>query len=221
LLGDWDAAVDECRRVIERDGGEPPGFLRPVCAAAEFVLAARHQTQELEPLRRIEMKASMRLAFRALGLRAEGRAEEGLAVLRSENRPAEGRSLEMMAEGQLLETLGRYPELSALCAEIRERAQRTDWAAGPAMADRLDAARLLSEGDPAAAADLARSSVERFAAVGAAWEAAVSQLTLAEALHALGRGADAAAALAETQPALRRAGGVAELRWFDTLSARG
>jgi hypothetical protein len=167
------------------------------------------------------MKASMRLAFRALGLRAEGRAEEGLAVLRSENRPAEGRSLEMMAEGQLLETLGRYPELPALCAEIRERAQRTDWAAGPAMADRLDAARLLAQGDPAAAADLARSSVERFAAVGAAWEAAVSQLTLAEALHALGRGADAAAALAQAQPALRRAGGVAELRWFDTLSARG
>jgi class 3 adenylate cyclase len=221
LLGDWDAAVVECRRVIGRDGAEPPGFLRPVCAAAEFVLAARHQTEELEPLRQIEMKASMRLAFRALGLRAEDRAEEGLALVRSEDRPAEGRSLEMMAEGQLLETLGRYAELSDLCTEMRERAQRTDWSAGPAMADRLDAARLLVDDDPARAAEFAQSSVERFAAIGAAWEAAVSGLTLAEALLALGRADDAAAVLAEAEPALRRAGGIAELRRFDTLAARG
>ena len=175
LLGDWDAALAEYRRVIEREGAEPPGFLRPLCAVAEFVLSARRQTGELEMMRRIEMKAPMRLAFRALGLGAEGRAEEGLELILEYDSPAEGRSLAMMAHGQLLETLGRYPELSALCAEIRERAQRTDWAAGPAMADRLDAARLLAEGDPAGAAELARSSVERFAAIGAAWEAAVSQ----------------------------------------------
>ncbi len=73
------------------------------------------------------------------------------------------------------------------------------------MADRLDAARLLASGDPAGAAELARSSAERFAEIGAAWEAAVSALTLAEALHALGRTEDAAA----------------ELERSDGLSARG
>jgi hypothetical protein len=127
----------------------------------------------------------------------------------------------MMAEGQLLETLGRFAELATLCTEIRERAQRSDWATGPAMADRLDAARLLAEGDPAGAAELARSSAERFAETGAAWEAAVSGLVLAEALHALGRRDDAAATLAEAEPALRRAGAVAELERFAALSARG
>jgi len=49
----------------------------------------------------------------------------------------------------------------------------------------------------------------------------VSRLTLAEALHALGRADDAAAALAEAEPALRRAGAVAELERFAALSARG
>ena len=142
-------------------GTEPPGFLRLVLSAAEFVLAARHETSELEPLRRIELKSSMRLAFRALGLRAEGRAEEGLALIRWEDRLSEGRSFEMMAEGQLLETLGRFAQLATLSTEIRERAARTDWVAGPAMADRLDAARLLASGDPAGAARLARSSAER------------------------------------------------------------
>jgi hypothetical protein len=89
------------------------------------------------------------------------------------------------------------------------------------MADRLDAACLLASGDPAGAAELARSSAERFAEIGAAWEAAVSELTLAEALYALGRTEDAAAALAEAEPALRRAGAVAELERFASLSARG
>ena len=82
LLGDWDVVVEEGRRVIADFGTEPPGFLRLVLSAAEFVLAARHETGELEPLRKIELKASMRRAFRALGLRAEGRAEEGLALIR-------------------------------------------------------------------------------------------------------------------------------------------
>jgi class 3 adenylate cyclase len=221
LLGDWDAVVEEGRRVIGEFGTEPPGFLRLVLSAAEFVLAARHETGALEPLRKVELTASMRLSFRALGLRAEGRAEEGLGLMRSDNRHSEGRSFEMMAEAQLLETLGRFAQLATLCTEIRERAERTDWAAGPAMADRLDAARLLAEGDAAGAAELARSSADRFAEIGATWEAAVSGLTLAEALHALGRADDAAAALAEAEPALRRAGAVAELERFAALSARG
>jgi len=221
LLGDWDAVVEESRRVIEDFGTEPPGFLRLVISVAEFVLAARHETGALEPLRKIELSASMRLSFRALGLGAEGRAEEGLALIRADVRPNEGRSFEMMAKAQLLETLGGFAELATLCTEIRERAQRAGWAAGPAMADRLDAARLLTEGDAAGAAELARSSADRFAETGAEWEAAVSRLTLAEALHALGRAGDAAAALAEAEPALRRAGAVAELERFAALSARG
>ena len=88
------------------------------------------------------------------------------------------------------------------------------------MADRLDAARLLAQGDPAPAAELARRSVEGFAVIGAEWEAAVSLLDLAEACLALDRTGDAADALARAEPALRRAGGVAELDRLRELSAR-
>ena len=155
------------RRVIDDFGSEPPGFLRLALSATEFVLAARHRADELEPLRRIEMKASMRRSLRALGLRAEGRAEEGLDIVRSQDPHAEGISFGMMAEAQLLETLGRFAELSALCTKIRVRAERIDCGGGAGDGRPAGRVRLLAEGDPARAAELAGSSVDRFAAVGA------------------------------------------------------
>jgi hypothetical protein len=125
-----------------------------------------------------------------------------------------------MAEAQLLQTLGRWPELASYCADMRERAVRIGWEAGPAMADRLEAERLLAAGEPAAAVGLAAASAERFAAIGAEWEAAVSRLPLADALLSLGRHADAAAALAQAEAALRRAGAIADLERFAALSSR-
>jgi len=211
LLGDWYAVVAACRDVVDRHGPEPPGFLRLVCSAAEFVVASRGGGDDLELLRGIELKAPMRIAFRALGLRAEGRAEEALELVSGWHRPAEGLSFLLMAEAQLLQTLGRWPELASYCADMRERAVRIGWEAGPAMADRLEAA---------AAVGLAAASAERFAAIGAEWEAAVSRLPLADALLSLGRHADAAAALAQAEAALRRAGAIADLERFAALSSR-
>ncbi len=220
LMGDWDAVVDETRTLHERYGDTPPGFLRLVMAAGEFVLASRGEVSLAAELRRIEMRAPTRLAFRALGLAAEGRPDEGLTLIEGWLRPAEGRSMEMMARVQLLAMLGRWPEVAALCDEMRERAERIGWTAGPAMADRLDAERLLVSENPETAEPLARASAEQFEAIGARWESAVSWLTSAEASLALGRAGGAAAALAAAEPALRNAGALHELERLHRLSGR-
>jgi class 3 adenylate cyclase/tetratricopeptide (TPR) repeat protein len=71
LLGDWDDAVRQGLRIIERHGDQPPGFLRIACTACEFVLASRGGDPMVERLRGIEVSAPMRAAFRALGMGAE------------------------------------------------------------------------------------------------------------------------------------------------------
>ena len=220
VLGDWDAAVDACREVIERHGPVPPGFLRALCSVAEYVHAARGGGAELEVLRGIEYNAAMRQGYRALGLSAEGRAEEAYVLVQGPHRPAEGLSFVMMAEARVLHALGRREELLAHCAAIRERADRIDWTAGPAMADRLEAELVLADGDHVRAVELAGRSAETFAGIGAEWEAAASRLPLAEALLGLGRPSVAAEALARAEVALRRAGARAELARFTTLSAQ-
>ena len=220
VLGDWDAAVDACREVIERHGPVPPGFLRALCSVAEYVHAARGGGAELEVLRGIEYNAAMRQGYRALGLSAEGRSEEAYVLVQGPHRPAEGLSFVMMAEARVIHALGRREELLAHCAAIRERADRIGWTAGPAMADRLEAELVLADGDHVRAVELAGRSAETFAGIGAAWEAAASRLPLAEALLGLGRPSLAAEALARAEAALRRAGARAELARFTTLSAQ-
>jgi class 3 adenylate cyclase/tetratricopeptide (TPR) repeat protein len=221
LLGDWDAAVDACREVIARYGPVPPGFLRALCSVAEYVHAARGGGAELEVLRAIEYNAAMRRGYRALGLCAEGRANEAFVLVQGPHRPAEGLSFQMMAEARVLHALGRRDELLDRCTAIRERARRIDWAAGPAMADRLEAELLLAGGgEPRHAVELAGRSAEIFAGIGAEWDAAVSRLSLAEALLALGRPSVAAEALARAETALRRAGARAELERFTSLAAQ-
>ena len=120
---------------------------------------------------------------------------------------------------ELLRAAGRWDELAAACAGIRERAARIDWLAGPPLADRGEAAIALAHGDAAAAEAAARRSCEGFAAIGAEWEAAVSALDLAEALRELARPPQAREVLEAAAPALRRAGALAELDRLQALGA--
>ena len=75
-------------------------------------------------------------------------------------------------------------------------------------------------GDAARAAGLLRSAADGYAAAGAEWEAAVSRVELAEALAAQGMPAEIPGLLAAAEPALRRAGALAELARWETLAAR-
>ena len=219
LLGDWDAALDEGQRIRERFGDSPPGFLRVAWGVAEYVLSSRGLLAEAEELRGLRMATPMRLAFRALGLAAEGRLDEAWEQF-PQARLTIGVAFELQARARLLQMAGRWDELAALCTVIRERSERIDWLIGPAAAARAEAAVAMAGGDPARAAHLARTAADAYTAAGAAWEAAVSQLDLIEALAALGEAGEIPGLLVVAEPPLRRAGALAELARWDALAAR-
>jgi len=219
LLGDWDAALEEGRRIRERFGDSPPGFLRIAWGVTEYVLASRGRFAEVAPLRDLQMATPMRLAFRALGLAAEGRLDEAWEQF-PRARLTIGVAFELQAKARLLQTAARWDELAELCAVIRERSQRIDWRIGPPLADRGEAAIALAHGHAARAAELLRGAADGYAAAGAEWETAVSRVELAEALVALGMTAELPGLLAAAEPALRRAGALAELARWETLAAR-
>jgi hypothetical protein len=219
LLGDWDAALEEGRQIRERFGDTPPGFLRVAWGVTEYVLASRGLLAEVGELRTLQMATPMRLSFRALGLAAEGRLDEAWAQFPLA-RLTIGVAFELQAKARLLEMASRWDELAELCAVIRQRSERIDWRIGPPVADRGEAAIALAHGDAAQAAELLRSAVDGYAAAGAQWEAAVARVELGEALGALGSTAELPALLAAAEPALRRAGALAELAHWDDLRAR-
>jgi hypothetical protein len=65
----------------------------------------------------------------------------------------------------------------------------------PLHADRLDGRAALAAGDAEAAVPLLERSSRGFVRLSAAWEAALSDLALGEALTAVGRGDDARSAV--------------------------
>jgi hypothetical protein len=219
LLGDWDAVAAEGLRILERHGEQPPGFLRIACAACEFVLASRGRTAAVDQLRRIETTAPSRAALRALGIGAEGRPHEALKLLAMASPIGDGRSIRFLAEAELLRQADRWDDCIRACQAIRERAPRTDWLAGPALADRLEGAHALATGDPRRAEALTANSAAVFRAIGANWEAGVSELDHAEALRTLGRHDEVAAVLDRAAPALQTAGARRELARLETLTA--
>ena len=115
LLGDWDAALEEGQRIRERFGDNPPGFLRVARGVTEYVLSSRGQFADAAPLRDLQMATPMRLAFRALGLAAEGRLDEAWEQFPLA-RLTIGVAFELQAKARLLQMAARWDELAELCA---------------------------------------------------------------------------------------------------------
>jgi hypothetical protein len=78
----------------------------------------------------------------------------------------------------------------------------------PAFADRLEGRMWMARGDPIAAAELLERSGHGFAGKGVIWERALTELSLAQALDAAGRSADAAAARASAAATFEQLGDV-------------
>ncbi|HET6849970.1 MAG TPA: adenylate/guanylate cyclase domain-containing protein [Gaiellales bacterium] len=209
LLGDWDAVVDEHRSAAAR-WEQPPGFLRLLWATTEYVYAARGDIDAASRLREVTYGAMNRLAFRALGLLAEGRLDEAFAQLDRMRQP-DGLGFALQARAELLRAARRWDDLAAHIQTIRDRSARIGWLIGPPAADRAEAAIAMAREDPAGAEPLLQRSVDGFREAGAEWEAARSALDLAAALQAIGHADAAVSALDDASPALERAGAVAEL----------
>ena len=108
------------------------------------------------------------------------------------------------AWAELLAAEGAWDEAPRIMAESREWAAHGGLLALPAFADRLEGRMLVATGDPERGVVLLRAARDTLAGLEAAWDRALTELDLADALLVLGRGAEAteaaAAALATIDP---------------------
>ncbi|MEO6295136.1 MAG: adenylate/guanylate cyclase domain-containing protein [Candidatus Limnocylindria bacterium] len=107
-------------------------------------------------------------------------------------RESQNRDLSLEAWADVIAAEGTWSEAAGVVTEARAWAAKTKLLALPAFADRLDGQASLAAGDSDRGFALLERARETLSGLGAAWERARTELTLAEALVAAGRAADAA-----------------------------
>jgi class 3 adenylate cyclase/tetratricopeptide (TPR) repeat protein len=217
-LGDWDEAIVEFGHVLDllddrRD--DPPYFVTHAFAAAAAIHEARG-----------DRVRSDRLAGLLSRLAGEGQARMvpwlgRFLVLRGDIEAARalGRAANWQvhaadayeADSELLAAGGVWDEAPALLAQMRRHAAAADSPSLLAFADRLEGRAAFAAGDAAAAVGLLERAVAGFADLGAAWERALTELDLAAALSATGRGEEAVLTAASAAETFERLGCVRDL----------
>jgi class 3 adenylate cyclase len=224
-LGNWAGVLDDLASLESgARWSQPPYFLTTCRAVAALV----H-----------ELRGEPALADRIVGLVDEVDATTNaraapwlarLAALRGDGATAFAwletrRSGSLMMRGQLLEArcdvvseLAAWDGVEDVVAEARAWAGEAGLEALPHHADRLEGRAAAARGDLERAASILVRARDGFGALGAAWDAALAALWLAEVLAAMGSD-DAARAEAEgTRSVLERVGAVREAdrarRWW-------
>ena len=115
-----------------------------------------------------------------------GRFDEAFARLDQHNHLPASRPLGYAVRCDLTADAGRWDEADSVAAEVLEWAERAGLEALPFFARRLSGRAALAAGDEPLAVELLRSAASSFAELGARWEVARTELSLAEALVAAG-----------------------------------
>jgi tetratricopeptide (TPR) repeat protein len=206
-LGDWDGALEAQAQLRELLGGgrhTPPSFASGGYGAEAFIHEARGDRAAADailaqiealgglPRRRRSTWALPQVAL-TLGLRGDFEAaREALERIRDVG-PSRPRRLEALCS--LIAEQGTWEEAGAVIAETRSHAEVARLIALPLHADRLDGRAALARGDAEAALPLLERARDGLAGLEARWEVALTELSLGEALAALGRDAEAAETL--------------------------
>ncbi len=231
-LGNWAIVVDEIlpkvQAVLGDRGMDPPYFTAHAFGSAALIHEARGDPRAVELIallrRNIEGKEEgewPRISFIWLAwiLTRQGSWDEALRLLeplRSSHTEL-SRPLEDQVAALLLAQHGRWDEVPGFLARSREFAHRAGLRALPVHLDRLDGQATFASGNIEDAVAMLERAREGFAGLDAAWERAVTELDLAQALAASGRPDDARSVLERADPDLRRAGALVELERLGVL----
>jgi ATP/maltotriose-dependent transcriptional regulator MalT len=215
-LGDWDDALAGQARLRELLGGTtaPPSFAsgaygaevllheaRGDRAAADAVLAeidawsAAGERPRLWPVAPAVVALARRGDFAAAHRRLDGLHDLGIYLAR-----------ELEVRCTLIAEERAWDDADPVIARARRYAELGRLRALPLHADRLEGRARLAAGDAAGAVASLERAATGFARLDAAWEVALTELSLGEALAAVGRSEDAGAILiraAETFERLR------------------
>jgi hypothetical protein len=219
-LGDWDAALagHQRTRQLLGDRDEPPRPWLQSFAVAALIADARGDAMSadrlLEPVERgaeaqffrtvTGSPWVVRLLARRGAFDDAKRWLDGMTLLESTSPAAECRC-------ELTGAEGGWSEAPKVAAVAREVARYAGSLALPAYADRLEGRAALADGAVDVATERLTAARDTFERIGAAWECACTELSLAEGLIAAGRDEDARASLDAAAPALERAGALAEI----------
>jgi class 3 adenylate cyclase/tetratricopeptide (TPR) repeat protein len=210
-LGRWDGFVEDLD-VLERLLGdrrhEPPYFaVRPFGTAAVVYetrgepAAADRVIAVVEWMRgQGEGRGSLALAFASLALARRGDVDAAWAYSDEAlaNRRAYGPAV-WETRCDLVAETGLWDRTPATLASARAATDRGGLLALPAFADRLEGRAAFVEGETETATRLLEQASRRFEEIGARWERACTDLSLAEALLEEG---DRAAATSRLKPSL-------------------
>jgi class 3 adenylate cyclase/tetratricopeptide (TPR) repeat protein len=231
-LGEWDEALAEqalLRELFGEAATRPPSFasgghgaealiheLRGATAAADAVLDEIDGWESGGERPRLWANP---LAAIVAGRRGDfARAHAYLAQLAGKHGIYLARELE--ARCTLTAEEGAWSDAAALVARARAHAEVARLRALPVHADRLEGRAFLAAGNPEAARVCLERAVAGFHELGAEWERALTELTLGEALAALGREEDAALRLTSSAAVFERLRAVRELERVRELLSR-
>ena len=205
-LGEWDEAIADQARVRELLGEhefDPPSFASAGYGSEALIHAARGEDEatrsSLEVIANWEARGERPrrwpLPTAALALARQGDFAGARRALERVADRGVYRPRQLEARCTLVAEEGVWDEAPALVEEARSFGARARLLALPLHADRLEGRSFLVSG----AADRAIAPLDRavsgFAELDARWEVALTQLSLGEALVALGRDEDAARVL--------------------------
>jgi len=224
-LGNWTVVVDEIlprvQALLGDRGMDPPYFTAHVFGSAALIHEARGDPRAVELVALLRRNTEgleegewprLSLIWLAWILTRQGSRDDALRLLerlRSSHTELT-RPLEDQVVAVVLAEHGRWDEVPEFLARSREFAHRAGLRALPFHLDRLDGRAALARGDNDEAVPMLERAREGFAGLGAAWERAVTELDLAQALAASGRLDHARTMLADAAPDLRRTGALIE-----------
>jgi class 3 adenylate cyclase len=228
-LGDWDAALDGHERLLALlgDRDEPPRPWLQSFAVAALIADARGDAmtadRHLSPvLRGAEVQSFRtvtgapwiaRLYARRGAFEQARRWLDGMTLLETAAAAAECRC-------DLIALEGSWAESAGAVAHAHDVAAHAGSIALPAYADRLEGRAALARGEIDRAAAKLTAARDAFAGLEAAWERACTDISLAEALMAVGKRDEARSVLDAAEADLDRAGALLELDRLRSLRDR-
>jgi class 3 adenylate cyclase/tetratricopeptide (TPR) repeat protein len=199
-LGEWDgvlADLDLGATMLGDLSDSPPHFVSPMYAAAALVYEMRGNRtdadriiallgsleENAEPRDRDTTPLGRWASFLAPALARRGNLQEAHRMLAETNWRRGARAGRLVeAECEIAADTGEWHEVDALLAHARAEAARCGLEALPCAADRLEGTRALHAGDTERAIGLLSRASIGFEQLGARWDRARSDLSLAQAL---------------------------------------